>query len=373
VGDVRSLARTRGWRYVPGVPESTQRRGPSHTLPEEAADLLHGFHSRVRSEFGVERTRTIESVERDYARLYAVSEYRCAETFACEIPDAIVAGEYGVVLTSRLEILYESLASGDPVRAKLETIRGTAAGIRPDTLPGTYVSLLGFAHLSYAHWLLDLLPRLSLVPADEEGFRVLVPGDVRPFHLRTLELLGIGADRIVPARAPNVRVDRLLLCSPTPRTTRPVAAHLRWVRERLLAAAGTEPGPPRRLYVSRAHAERRVVNEDELLPVLARHGVERVFAEELDAAEQIRLFAGAELVAGPHGAGIHNHLFAPDRARVVELYNPRYLGLSALGSAALVGQEHWHLFGAPQGQGLDVHVDPERLDRLLRRALESVE
>ena len=84
---------------------------------------------------------------------------------------------------------------------------------------------------------------------------------------------------------------------------------------------GKEVGEARRrLYITRRTARRRVINESELEPILARYGFEVVEAENLSLAEQIQLFSQAEAIAGPHGAGLTNIVFAPPGCKVFELF-----------------------------------------------------
>lgn len=81
------------------------------------------------------------------------------------------------------------------------------------------------------------------------------------------------------------------------------------------------PKPSRRLYVTRNDTrKRRIRNEAELMPLLARHGFESVAPGRLPLKEQASLFAGAEAIVGPHGAGMTNILFSPPGARVVEIF-----------------------------------------------------
>jgi hypothetical protein len=367
VEDVQPLALERGWRYVLGAPSGTQRLGPSLTIQEEALELLREFPDRLQAHGEVaDGRRSAEVIERYYRRLLAGTDSSYPETFACEVPNALVVGDHGLVVTDRSEILLQSAVYGGSTAAKLQTVTGLAGGTATATLPGTYVSLLGYSHRAYGHWLIDLLPRLALVPEDEQDFSVLVPGPPRPFQLRLLELLGIEGGRVVSTAGPNVRVERLLLCHPSHRTTRPVGPHLRWVVERLRAAAGAGSEPaPLRLNVSRENRTRRVVNEAELAEILAAHGFETIRPEELDLVEQIRAFASADAIAGTHGSGLLNCVFAPPGARLFEFFHPGYFFPSTLGPATLLGLEHWYLFGQPAGDYYEIRVDAERLDRLL--------
>ena len=80
------------------------------------------------------------------------------------------------------------------------------------------------------------------------------------------------------------------------------------LRDRI--AVGTQG--PKRIYVSRAHAPKRhLLNEAEILPVLQDFDVAVVHPERHTFADQVRLFANAELVIGNYGANLTNAVFAP--------------------------------------------------------------
>ena len=82
----------------------------------------------------------------------------------------------------------------------------------------------------------------------------------------------------------------------------------------------------RRLYISRAGAQRRpVANEREIEAILGSWGFETVRLEELRVREQAKLFASAEVVVGPHGAGFTNLVFCPPGAKIVEFFNRLYV------------------------------------------------
>ena len=123
-----------------------------------------------------------------------------------------------------------------------------------------------------------------------------------------------------------------------------------WLRQRFASPAAA---PKRRLYVSRRRApvgRRRLANEDEIVTLLAKHGFEEVFAEEMTFEEQVKIFSQAAVIAGPHGAGLANAVFASRETCVVELMGPmvdRWYRPSMLFQAVarLLGQRHRRVVG----------------------------
>jgi capsular polysaccharide biosynthesis protein len=70
---------------------------------------------------------------------------------------------------------------------------------------------------------------------------------------------------------------------------------------------------------------RTVRNEAEVQELLRGYGFIAVDPGKLSVAEQIATFARAELIVGPHGAGLTNILFAGPGARVIELFPAGYM------------------------------------------------
>jgi len=101
-------------------------------------------------------------------------------------------------------------------------------------------------------------------------------------------------------------------------------ASVHFVRERVGGIFGAgERKRGKRLYLARSReysAKRRtVINEQQVVDVLARYGFEIVFPDRISVAQQIDLFADAEIVAGPVGAAFSNLAFCPRRTETIML------------------------------------------------------
>lgn len=76
----------------------------------------------------------------------------------------------------------------------------------------------------------------------------------------------------------------------------------------------------KRIYISRAGAKvREVSNEDALVEPLKILGFSIYNLEHMSFNDQIKLFASAELITGPHGAGLTWTLFANTEATLLEI------------------------------------------------------
>jgi len=290
----------------------------------------------------------------------------------------VVGKRHGAVLTGEHALAYEFspyFAVREPA-AHPVWLRPVLR--KPVDLPGTVAVLATRGDANYYHFLLDCLPRIAILresPAWQDDLRFYVP--CQPGYQRDLlGYCGIGPDRVVDSRqVPHLRAQRLLVPGlPTSELHVPGWA-VEWLRATLLpAAASLSPGP-RRLLISRGGKPntRRVVNEAALAQSLAPHGFVLLDPGAMPVAEQIALFAGAEMIVAPHGAALANLVFVAPGTRVVELFAPSYVNTCYWElSQRLGGVDYRYLLGygtAGRHEGLgvsdDVVVDPTQVLELL--------
>lgn len=212
-------------------------------------------------------------------------------------------------------------------RGFAEIVHGALDGREPLRVEGS-VCLLGNRNArNYYHWMNDALPRLGVledagVPIGEVD-RFLVDAPVHPFHRESLERLGIEADRLLTIdTVEHVRADEILV--PVYGSNSLGLHQGRRTGEFLRARFGKRASgaATRRLWVSRGtEGARGVVNEAEVLGALLPRGFENVRCETLSLAEQAALFAEAEVVLGPHGAGLSNAVFCRPGTQLIELFD----------------------------------------------------
>lgn len=362
---MRALAAARGWAYTPVAPATVQRSLPSRTVPEDVLDLLRNGERYLRAHD--ERHVDRDSLRlRSYGHLFATMRYPIAETFTCAVPDAVVGSPEGAVIADGSIGLTESSRLGNWPQLFVDRLPG-----RP--IAGRAASLLGWSGGNYSHWLVDILARVALVREQLAELRFLVADPIPAFKLETLEMLGIGREQLIPVPAGWHRVEELLVLHAAQRSMMPHRAHLEALVAMLRAGTpGADASKPwRRVYVSRAKARRRVLNEAELLPVLRSYGFEVVYAEELTVREQVRLFSETRVIAGAHGSGMNNDIFCPPGAVMLELYNPVRWNFCVRRVANCLGHEHWFLFGRNASAEFDMVVEPRKLDKLLSYAFDQ--
>jgi capsular polysaccharide biosynthesis protein len=146
------------------------------------------------------------------------------------------------------------------------------------------------------------------------------------------------------------------------------------VRTTLLSAFGDSAyrGEGERIYISRhAAGRRRVVNEDEISPVLTRFGFQTVRMEELPFQDQVKVMSKARYVVSNHGAGLTNMLFMKDGARVLELRHVSdYVNNCYFVLASALKFDYFYQLCAPKPDQADPHtadlvVDQQELEKNL--------
>ena len=173
----------------------------------------------------------------------------------------------------------------------------------------------------YFHWLTDALTRLLVVRDRLDQVTLLLPWEFEKQDFVQSSLKAFGVKNVAFIKRDEVVECRSLLM---PTHTAP-SGHfrdevIRGVRATLLDAFGGSEDSGERLYISRRLAgKRRIVNEEELMPVLEEFGFDIVCAEELSFEQQVKRTSRARYLVSNHGAGLTNMLFMREGGSVLEL------------------------------------------------------
>lgn len=249
-------------------------------------------------------------------------------------------GETGLAMTSEFEIILESADTPDHARQAIMAmcsrelffghlpVRGLIRETPPQDLPviDTVAPLIPRYPTNYYHWMVETAPKIRYLRMFERqtgtDVTVLVPYNAPLFVKETLLHLGWPMERVMFATEPMYEVRNLIL-SPYPKRSK---TELNWLRETILDGVTDErrtADSGSRIYVSRSNAiSRRVVNEDQVMRVLKPYGFERYHLEDRSLAENVRLFNCADMVVGPHGAGLTDIIFTED-CTLIELFGAR--------------------------------------------------
>lgn len=144
----------------------------------------------------------------------------------------------------------------------------------------------------------------------------VVPAQLPAYVREWLDILGVPADRRVPAIDAAIACERLVVPSiPAPNRWLPDWA-VSFIRERAAPATGTG----RRLFIARDRGEkRRILNQGELDRLLHRADIEPVSMSGCSVRDQIALFASASLVVSVLGAALTNLVYCRPGTKIVEI------------------------------------------------------
>ncbi|MBK7864639.1 MAG: glycosyltransferase family 61 protein [Archangiaceae bacterium] len=239
------------------------------------------------------------------------------------IHDGILFPLTGTIAASDGRLIFESTKGGG-LRGATPTF-DRVRWPRPRSIGDRLVTTIeiGSYQTSYGHWILDALPRLWALSKLDESVELYVPQEPRQAQRQLLEWAKPDNVTILETDDPTPLTSRRVLLTPYLSTDgcglmRPEA--LAFFRDRIVAGARRVSDPtkarPRALYVSRAKTTHsRVANEPALEAALAKQGIVSMLLEDLPIAEQVMLFANAELVVGALSSGLTNCVFQSRGAR----------------------------------------------------------
>lgn len=300
--------------------------------------------------------------------------------FLATLPGGRVVGNSGAVITSD-DVLLGDLSFDWFLRAEQHPLRWRLRLPPIQHLKGQIITLARLSGWNYAHWIMDVLPRLAIVGRagvdwkKADGF--IVNGPESDFKKDTLELLGIPLEKCFwTSKNSHFRCETLLAPSLTcePNETPP------WVVEFLrdaFAKKTSSESSTKRIYISRAKAGfRKLLNEHEIMALVAKRGFQNVICEDLPFREKVGLFSSAEAVVGAHGAGLIHLAFCRPGTKVLEFYSPRYVNNNFWTLSNAGGLEYGYVMGKgkrprrnndPHDAECDILVDPGDVEKMLDR------
>ncbi|CAH0180183.1 DUF563 domain-containing protein [Roseomonas sp. CECT 9278] len=179
----------------------------------------------------------------------------------------------------------------------------------------------------YYHWLTAVMPRMNLA-------RTIIPDASIPYLVEAWK--EFAADWLAFA-FPDFRVQRSAgralfvrrLHYPLPAQIG--SSHftrnkylIEIFRENVLAKlrrhAETDSQVIKRAYISRNDAPmRKIANENYVMNLLEKLDFQNIRLDGMSVPQQIRLFCDAEIIIGPHGAGLSNIIFSDKKSSLIEI------------------------------------------------------
>jgi capsular polysaccharide biosynthesis protein len=271
------------------------------------------------------------------------------------------------------------------IKQEVERIAPGQARAQKKHLLGSYVVLAGPGHNIYGHWLVEYLPKISLL--NFAGFNLgslgyLVPATVPRFVFAWLELLGIGDDQIVryQPQADIITADEFLLPTILHNGVRmsPIfkdaVAFMRGLVESRHDLSGSPHGSRVFLARPRQSASRALSNRVDVEDAAARANFSLIYPEQLSLVEQIRLFVGCREIMGEYGSALHGSVFSPAGTVVCALRGPfSHPGFIQSGIGDALSQPTGYIFGEADDHEVDFgfQIVPETLELGLKLVFNS--
>ncbi|QDT11475.1 glycosyltransferase family 61 protein [Planctomycetes bacterium K23_9] len=274
---------------------------------------------------------------------------------------------------------------GGHYRAALERQIG-----RSRTIDSPVVWITDNWSCGYFHWICDALPRLELAlqhyPANE--LTLVLPYKFRRhgYFLESLKAFGLKETRILNRFEKLTCRDFILPChlAGTGSHDPEMIGRLRDRFGRFFGALAGRPSghlarrSSSRVYVSRAIAtRRRIANEQDILPILKRHGFHRVVAENMTWEEQIATMLSTEFLISNHGSGLANMFAMRPGSSVLEIRERYETGQGCFWGLASAAQLDYYYMLADKDDASksahwsDVRVDPSELKRTIEMMVSS--
>jgi len=301
-------------------------------------------------------------------------QYAAGDRFVCEFDDATILGPVGPGLTKRGVVIADTV--GTPPLTSRRTGVSLAQSISKNGIKPTLNALQGeaththeidvAAHAvspwnNYYHWTVECLLRVRLLEqyGDRTGtYPTLLVPDKRPSWIdESLELINYTGN-VMGLKPEITNVETLVV----PTFPDPIPRECTWIRDRMQKQVTADDKHSPHVFVARQDATvRRIANRDVVQQVFDRYNIDTYLLGELSVSEQISLFNNAEVVVGPHGAGLTNILYGSDLS-VIELFGDKTMATFDR-LAEHMGHEYHYL--QCEQEGLDIRVDAKKLEGTL--------
>jgi hypothetical protein len=252
------------------------------------------------------------------------------------------------------------------------------------TLPKVYKGVVfnmvfgGVCISNTGHWLTDILPRLHLLKKSGLFDKVdyfLVPSIKHDFQRDSLRMLGIPLEKLIDGEEnPHITADTIIACT-TPRGFDEAIPQwtIDFLRDSFLKHNFTSSNLPTRIYISRKDTSiRNVVNEDEVTELLSKYNFVSYQLSKLSFLDKIRLFASADIIISPTGAGLMNMYFSKPGTKVLEIFSNIFVVGPSFDIAGKIGFDYRYIISRAIGRrrGVKEHVTVDI--EILKEELEKI-
>jgi hypothetical protein len=206
---------------------------------------------------------------------------------------------------------------------------------------------------NFWHFLYNFALRLAFVKqkfgsVESSPYTFIAPDDLKPDFIAAAQRMGIPATRLRQIKIEEaIQFERLTFTQLPFYFKADGLVGSRLASQMMFGENGVGAG---RVYISRGDARwRKVLNEDELIPMLERRGFKIIRLTDMGLPELIELMASAKVVVGSSGANLAPTAYCPAGATVIELsYPPMAKKYYFQVSSTANKQSHIKVVGIPE-------------------------
>jgi capsular polysaccharide biosynthesis protein len=175
---------------------------------------------------------------------------------------------------------------------------------------------------NYGHFLIDVMQRyIQLRIKHSSNLCVLLPDSYRNYGYLTETLNTLNIKIIFIKENQLIKVKQLFIPDfyfPPGIINNNIIGHVREVFWKLGNPANINSGPKRIFITRNKDRKRKIINENELYPLLEKYDFNITYLADLTIVKQMELCCNAEIIVGLHGAGLTNIMFMK-KGKVIEL------------------------------------------------------
>ncbi|HMJ47545.1 MAG TPA: glycosyltransferase family 61 protein [Ferruginibacter sp.] len=261
-------------------------------------------------------------------------------------------------------------------------LRSLALYFKPDII---YVDkaiwIIDNFSFGYYHWFIECLTRLVAAKKFINNHKIILPAKFRDLKYVSESIVALGYDVYYYDIKKRLRVHELVLPSHATNNMSCNPTIINLLSKTFDSLNTYDNVPVKLVYITRKQAgARRIVNEEELLPIFSKFNIEVHCLENYSFSQQLSLLQSTKVLIGPHGAGLTNMLFMPKgNSIIIELRNKadKYWNMFFT-LATDLGHDYLYLLGdaissefsqASDTHNADLYIDARELDQFLSKWL----
>ena len=252
-------------------------------------------------------------------------------SYGYTLTHGLLTSPNGIVFIDDRAVVESDFRGGGGVQDTVPMVRAwpqkVRARIRQSSSLGRHLVSSEPKHFTFApygnfyHFLIESVPNLLLARESFPNLLVLLPNSSPQFVKNLLSNLEF---RLLELPNGSWNVNSLVILERNSNT--PISIEALEALKSLLTDTDLRPPIPRsKIYVSRVGSIRQLRNEEALEEFLANQGFDVLRSSDLsDVLKNAQIFNRAELVIGPHGAGLANLAFCRPGTVVLEIASKNF-------------------------------------------------